>query len=192
MQGSFKSSGGGLGGSGSMGGSFGGMRNPFNRDKLADARRFGIISAALMLISVLTEHIPGGEGLFSIRACLGLGSLILLYRAAKGISELAGSDTVSNVKFIIITAIAYAVASILQNRALTIIGALAVLFFIARLYYGLYKDTQNALFLIAVGISFVGGILSVISGDGSRMSVLMDFAAPAAFLFAWLRTEKIA
>lgn len=154
MQGSFKSSGGGLGGSGGMGGGFGGMRNPFNRDKLADARRFGIISAALMLISALTEHLPGGEGLFSIRACLGLGSLILLYRAAKGISELAGSDTVSNVKFIIITAIAYAVASILQNRTLTIIGALAVLFFIARLYYGLYKDTQNALFLIAVGIAF--------------------------------------
>ena len=92
----------------------------------------------------------------------------------------------------IITAIAYAVASILQNRAFTIIGALAVLFFIARLYYGLYKDTQNALFLIAVGVSFAGGILSVISGDGSRISVLMDFAAPAAFLFAWLRTEKIA
>lgn len=109
-----------------------------------------------------------------------------------GISELAGSDTVSNVKFIIITAIAYAVASILQNRVLTIIGALAVLFFIARLYYGLYKDTQNALFLISVGIAFAGGILSVISGDGSRISVLMDFAAPAAFLFAWLRTEKIA
>ncbi|WP_298986505.1 hypothetical protein, partial [uncultured Campylobacter sp.] len=62
-------------------------RNPFNQGKLADARRFGIISAALMLISVLTEHLPGGEGLFSIRACLGLGSLILLYRAAKGISE---------------------------------------------------------------------------------------------------------
>ncbi|RKV93395.1 MAG: hypothetical protein D8H92_11130 [Campylobacter sp.] len=189
MQGSFKSSGGGLGGSGR---GFSGMRNPFNRDKLADVKRFGIISAALMLISALTEYLPGGEGLFSIRACLGLGSLILLYRAAKGISELAGSDTVSNVKFIIITAIAYAVASILQNRALTIIGALAVLFFIARLYYGLYKDTQNALFLIAVGIAFAGGILSVISGDGSRISVLMDFAAPAAFLFAWLRTEKIA
>ena len=103
MQGSFKSS----------GGDFGGMRNPFNRDKLADARRFGIISEVLMLISALTEHLPNGEGLFSIRACLGLGSLILLYRAAKGISELAGSDTVSNVKFIIITAIAYAVASIL-------------------------------------------------------------------------------
>ena len=192
MQGSFKSSGGGLGGSGGMGGGFGGMRNPFNQGKLADARRFGIISAALVLISALTEHLPNGEGLFGIRACLGLGSLILLYRAAKGISELAGSDTVSNVKFIIITAIAYTVASILQNRALTIIGALAVLFFIARLYYGLYKDTQNALFLIAVGVSFAGGILSVISGDGSRISVLMDFAAPAAFLFAWLRTEKIA
>ena len=71
-----------------------------------------------MLISVLTEHLPGGEGLFSIRACLGLGSLILLYRAAKGISELASSDTVSNAKFIIITAIAYAVASILQNAPL--------------------------------------------------------------------------
>ncbi|WP_297882456.1 hypothetical protein [uncultured Campylobacter sp.] len=80
----------------------------------------------------------------------------------------------------------------MKNRALTIIGALAVLFFIARLYYGLYKDTQNALFLIAVGIAFAGGILSVISGDGSRISLLMDFAAPAAFLFTWLRTEKIA
>lgn len=54
MQGSFKSSGGGLGGSGGMGGGFGGMRNSFNRDKLADARRFGIISAALVLISALT------------------------------------------------------------------------------------------------------------------------------------------
>ncbi|WP_298098677.1 hypothetical protein [uncultured Campylobacter sp.] len=71
MQENFKSPGSGLGGLGSMGGGFGGMRNPFNRDKLADARRFGIISAALMLISALTEHLPGGEGLFSIRACLG-------------------------------------------------------------------------------------------------------------------------
>ncbi|WP_297944130.1 hypothetical protein [uncultured Campylobacter sp.] len=43
-----------------------------------------------------------------------------------------------------------------------------------------------------MGVSFAGGILSVISEGGSRISVLMDFAAPAAFLFAWLRMKKIA
>lgn len=67
MQGSFKSSGGGLGGSGGMGGGFGGMRNPFNQGKLADAKRFGIISEALMLISAIKEHLPRGER--HLRAC---------------------------------------------------------------------------------------------------------------------------
>jgi len=186
MQGNFKGSIGGLNGAG------GGMRNPFNRDKLADARRFGIISEVLMLISALMEHLPGGEGLSGIRAVLGLGSLVLLYLAAKGISELAGSDTVSNVKFIVIVVIAYAVAAMLQNRVFMIIGLLAVIAFFARLYYGLYKDTQNSLFLIAVGIAFVGGILYAFSGKGSQISLLLDFAVPAAFLFAWFRTEKIA
>lgn len=60
MQGSFKSSGGGLGSLGGTGSGFGGMRNPFNRDKLADAKRFGIISEVLMLISALTERLPDG------------------------------------------------------------------------------------------------------------------------------------